>query len=701
MKVSKNILLLLFLLLLPKSIYSQIKEYKLEDLVVVAKSKAQLRREAPSAVSVIDPKLIKMSFTGLQEVLGKASGTKMLKSGGMGSRSRILIQGLDGKRIGIFINGIPAGHADNFDFAGIPLDMVEQVEIYKGIIPALLGGDGLGGAVNIVMKNQTRDYLCASYEVGTFSTHQASLNGKKSLNDKGVYVDFNAMYNYSKNNYKFDSPFEPGRIIKRDHDMYRTYSSGIGVTFTKTWFDRLSAGLDYSTVHKQIQGGLMNLQNNVQHAFRQTNSARFVGSLSKKLFDDRLELSFDQILEKHHVCLVDTSHYAYDFNGRPYPSSSVQGEIGRVPHDSKDSHTNVRELLNINYRASDMLSFNLNTIYSYNNKDPKDKLADKYSKIAYSGYKNKVKSLISGLTCELRLMDERLVSETGIKYFNVDTKIYPSSSVVILIDKVRATEQNRTKWGWSEALSYHFDDNILLKASVQQSVRLPLAEELFGDGVYLLHSLSLEPEKSFGVNIGASVLANTLSYPNFRIEVNGFYMRVDDMIKMMYASMSMVYVNIGRALIKGIDAEIDSHLTPWLQFRGNISWHNAVDNRRSSPGGGGDNFHYKWRIPNMPYLFGNAAVIIEKKNLIARNADSSLNLDMEYTHRFSYGWEANSKNSLAVPTKQIWNLGMHQSFGKHISIGAEVRNLFDKKNWAEYRYPLPGRTFHMKLIYNI
>ena len=110
----------------------------LSDVIVLGKGKTQRHREVPSAVTIIDGQSLKYKTATLNEILDNAAGIKVAQQGGLGNASRIIIQGMDGKRIGIFINGMPMGNSDEFQLSSIPIDMVDEVEIYKGIIPAWL-----------------------------------------------------------------------------------------------------------------------------------------------------------------------------------------------------------------------------------------------------------------------------------------------------------------------------------------------------------------------------------------------------------------------------------------------------------------------------------------------------------------------------------------------------------------------------------
>ena len=113
---------------------------------------------------------------------------------------------------------------------------------------------------------------------------------------------------------------------------------------------------------------------------------------------------------------------------------------------------------------------------------------------------------------------------------------------------------------------------------------MPIADELFGDGVLLLPSEKLRPERSFNVNAGAIWLSDARYYPQVRIGVNTFYMSAKDMIKLMYSSMKMAYDNIGKVRVMGMDMEIDSKLNRWLDIQGNITWQDARDMRKDAVG---------------------------------------------------------------------------------------------------------------------
>ncbi|MGP1579139.1 TonB-dependent receptor [Porphyromonas endodontalis] len=674
----------------------------LSDVIVLGKSKAQRHREVPSAITIIDSQELKYKTATLNEILDNAAGIKVAQQGGLGNASRIIIQGMDGKRIGIFINGMPMGNSDEFQLSSIPIDMVDEVEIYKGIIPAWLGGDGLGGAVNIRLKDFKKNHLEMAFEAASYNTYIGSLQLKHYLGKTSTALHAGATMNYAKNNYSFSSPFELGRIIHRDHDAYTHGGFNVGISSQQWWFDQFDLTLSADYYRKEIQGGLINVQNNIQHAFTRTRSASTSLSLEKSFLKGKLTAQFHSIVGFSLVNQVDTSHYCYDFIGNRFPSGSGRGEIGAVPNDSHDRHTTVRELLNLTYKIGNNQLVTWTTNYRYGCKMPKDELADSYSRLPTSGYPSRLHSIVSGLTHELKLYGGKFTNELGIKLFNHHSEVLPFAEAIMLQDKLKASTNHSTMAGWSEAVALHLLPNnaLTLKAAVQSTVRMPIAEELFGDGVLLLPSEKLRPERSFNINAGAIWLINAMRYPQVRIGINTFYMSAKDMIKLMYSSMNMAYDNIGKVRVMGIDMEMESKLNRWLDLQGNITWQDARDMRKEAVGGG-ENFHYRYRIPNMPYLFGNVGVRLHKDGLLSKSSSSAFASTFGFTKAFSYNWEASNHNTMLIPARYCWDVAVHHSFNKRCQLSFEIRNILNRENWAEFRYPMERRTFHLKMKYII
>lgn len=669
---------------------------QLAEVVVIGKSKEQRMREVPSTITVLDKKDLQGQVSSLNDVLNRAMGVKVAEKGGMGSVSRMMIQGLDGKRIAIFVNGMPYGSSEQANLSAIPIDRIEAVEIYKGVVPAWLGGDGLGGAVNVILKQMSGDHIKFAYEIGSFNTHKADIQASKSLEKAGIDVTLGGTLIQSDNNYIFKSPFEDDLIIKRDHDKYRSYGADLSIGFTKLWFDHIGLSIGFQHIYQQIQGGLQHIQQNVQYAHNNIDSWQGGLSLNKSLLDNDLEMSLNTMLSRSIINHVDTSRWCYNFLGERYPSSNGMGEIS-YPNDSHDKYTTIQSVLNLSYKLSQNNRLLLNISYQYSRKDPRDDVAESFTKFPINFMPNKLHFLSSGLTHELKLLDESLTNELSGKFFFYKSEVFPVGFTIYPNNILESNKNKKSTWGGSEAIAWKPIDNFTAKASVQYTFRTPRAEELFGNGVLIFANEKLQPEQSFNVNIGLNWLINNRSYPNARVDINAYWMNVTDMIKLTTASsMSMKHINYGKVRILGAEAGVYTELLPWLAMRASITYQDSRD-RTQVQVGGGENFHYNYRVPNMPYFFGNAELRFSQRDLFTKDAQSSLFVAGDFTENFYYNWTLSKDSNLEIPRRWNLNAGVQQSFKDRYHLSFEVHNLLNSEQWAEYKYPLPGRSFHGKI----
>lgn len=137
-----------------------VSEKPIDEVVVTARSKARILRESSMPISVIAQHQLQGTASSINEVVARTTGVTVRNTGGVGSASRISVRGLEGKRMGLFIDESPMGQMSNFvSLNDIPTDMIERIEIYKGIVPYKFGGSALGGAVNIVTKDYPPFYF--------------------------------------------------------------------------------------------------------------------------------------------------------------------------------------------------------------------------------------------------------------------------------------------------------------------------------------------------------------------------------------------------------------------------------------------------------------------------------------------------------------------------------------------------------------
>ena len=669
---------------------------ELDGVVVTGKSKVQFMRESPEAITVINGKDLQGRSVSLETILDKTIGLKVGQTGGLGSSSRIIVHGLEGNRIQILWDGIPMSISDGtFSLDEIPIDIIERIEVYKSIIPARFGCDGLGGAVNIVTKEFSTDYLDASYELGSYQTHKGSVFSRKNFPKSGILLGAGGYYTSAKNDYSFRVPERENLLVKRDHDRFRSYMLKGKVAFTKLWFDEISTEFGYYNRFNEIQGVLKN----IQHAENKSGMFMLENKLIKSgMLNDRLNFESHFSLSHTTNNFVDTARVNHDFEGNIYPSPNGQGETGDVPHNSNDKGLEINERINFDYKLSANHSLNLNTLINYARRQPSDNIASQHAGFVIGGFPSKKTSFISGLTWESKLFDKKLTNMLSAKYFHLHSEIEDLTSYE-MIEAPKKKNNTTSQIGWIEAIKYELFRGFHLKASYQRAIRLPNSQELFGDGIITFPAAGLRPEKSHNFNLGFLIDKNdVLGLSRLQFEVNSFYMQVSDMIKLMKQHMAAGYVNAEKVHIKGIETEIKLDISPTVYAYGNLTYQDVRDVLNYLPGTQAPNPTKGLRLPNIPYLFANFGAEYHSNRLF-KNWYVKAFWDGKFTEEFFYFWELTELQKRRIPRSFVNDMGLLLTYKSKYSIALECHNIMNKEVWDQFRQPLAGRTLHLKFRY--
>lgn len=649
-------------------------------------------------VTVITAKQIENRAGNLNEILARQAGVQIRLSGGLGSESRISVRGLEGKRVQIFLDGNPLNSPDgSLGINDLPVQIIERIEIYKGSVPAYLGGDGLGSAVNVVFRHREVSYIDASYSRQSFNTQLASLILKKTFDAQGIEAGIGVFDTRTDNNYTMLSPYQPGLKIKRDHDQYHSLLIGGSVRFHKWWFDEVEIESAFVKNDRQIQG----IQRNIQHVESRSNAGVVVLNLARKnVFKEKLGLRYNIILAKFDVKFIDTASYNYNWGGTRYPSMLGKGELGIGPNLSRNLQHDLRQRLNLDYRVNGSTTVNLNNTSRYATLDPNDPVGNEYAGKNVFNYPGTLKNSVTGLTLEKRLINDDLLTSAAIKhYYNVvdgyNTNVYLTNATPDRLNTVTS------EFGYNAGLRYNITQPLLVKASYEKGVRLPNNSELFGDGVLITPSTALKPEIAHNYNAGI-VYDHTNSNGNrLQIEGNGFFMDVDNLIQLSGNGLTLGYVNYAKARITGADFDLKYDVTRYLYASLNGTFQDLTDKNRFIPGTDDvKNPTYNLTIPNTPRLFFNWSLEFHKGELTGRHSRTRLIYDGSFVDRFNYGFNISIYDNFAIPAYLTHTFSIEQSFsdGRYVITG-EVNNMTNEVVINSFNQPLPGRTFRIKIRY--
>ena len=693
--------------------------HKIDEIIITAsKNKAIIKeiQQSPMAVSVIDGSAIRGRSAGLQEVLTRTSGIKVRQEGGLGSSSKISVHGLEGKRVAVFINGFSLNSPDgSFDINEIPVDFIKRIEVYKGIVPAEYGGDGLGGAINIVTREPDCDLVNVSLDYSNFNTFRSFSAVKKRFEKPGIQIGVALSYNRSDNNYKMDltkiNPDytdNPYSSVTRNNDFFSSRTVIGHLLFNKLWFDEVVFEVAAYKNRKELQA--ITFDSREAHTYG-TNTM-YINKLEKRdFFLKGLDVKSSLVVPAINFNLVDTSRYIYDWDGTPTPS---EGETTDGSYNlANNKQIEARHRFNANYRLSENHRLNLNNQYAWSKYTPSDEYG-RLVDIELTDFPSISTTNITGLAHEYFGSNKRFQNSLILKAFYLNTHVFQTSERQTGSENEDNYTQappdskvNNVYWGISEGISYEALNGLRFKLSASRNVRLPDASELFGDGIYIIASSELQPERSINANVGLLFdRYNFLGLHRLQFETNVFYTSITDMISVMPAHWRLQYVNLGEILIKGVDADLKIDWTERLYGYFNITWQDIRDNLKyTTDDKTVENPTYGKRVPNIPWFYFNTGLEYHRADWIGKGELSRIYCDLSYVYGFSYAWKetnrADQKHLWEIPSYYTLNFGFQQSFfGNELALNFEVSNLTDATVYNSYRLPLPGRTFRIKLLYN-
>jgi len=671
----------------------------LNEVIISEKSQARILREQAMPISVISMQQLQGTVSDVQSILAKTVGVTVRATGGLGSTSRLSVRGLEGKRIGFFIDETPmADQSDFIDLNDIPVDMIDRIEIYKGVVPAKFGGSAMGGAVNIVIKEYPEHYADVSYQRESYNTNRFQTVVKKNDFRHGLVYGIGGGYTYAANDYTMDSPYIDGLRIYRDHDAFRKVMLGGSIKAHKWWFDEVELEPVYLNTYHEIQG----IETDIRHAHSKSQGYLLNLKLVKDDFlVEGLDFDMSTALAYTQYNMIDTARSYYDWNGQAHATPSVYGgEIigNRYATDSDNRKFTLLNKLYIEYLINKRHSVIFNSLIQTADGRPSDELKIK-SLGKQVDFDSRMRSWVVGLTYDYRSLDQRFLSSLTGRYYwyGMDTK-YENLYVTVPVEDISL---RKTSAGFSEAIRYRITPGLMAKLSGGYDVRIPSENELLGDGSTIAPSEQLMPERNLSFNAGLLYDLTGIHPTNLQIELNGYYMHVDDMIRFVKGILGAQYQNFGEMRTIGVEAEVKADVLPWLYGYANVTYQDLRDTREHEAGKDLPNPTKGKRMPNIPYFMANAGLEFHKENLFGGSGQNTrLFADASFIEEYFYDFELTKNEKRRIPRSLTFDLGFeHSFFDQRLYISGKIKNVADAKVISEYNCPLPGRTLGIKLRY--
>lgn len=656
----------------------------------------------------------------LTEVLNQTAGIRVRQPGGLGAPPEVSINGFQGRAVRYFKDDIPLDYlGQGYSIASIPVNSIDRVEVYKGVLPNQLGADALGGGVNIVSRELFNRHTAISYEYGSFNTHRATVNAHRQLSGHW-FLSLDGFYNHSDNDYDADvmvidpetrNPY-PDRV-RLFHNAYSSYYAEASAGLRNTsWTDLFKVSIARFQMQREIQHPA--LMTDPYGAIKAGQSS-LVPSLRYKKTLAAGRLHFDQFIAYNNLKFnrTDTLRGQYDWYGN-YTPAATANRIGESRQPSL-ANVDLRYLTartHLNFKLNADHTIHLNYVYTHVNRkgqDPLGAVIETTGQDVLELPANYAKQVIS-LSLESDFLEKKLQHTLIFKHF-----WYKSSGIDAwaagIIGEGSITRQTGNYWGIADALKFQVTSNSFVRASVEWANRLPEQDELFGNVQWIVPNFRLRPEKSLNANIGY----NWSRQGRYHLEMNGFFRNTKDLILLIPIQAPYAQYN-NQENVRGFGVELDGKYQFLTRFTAtaNATWQNLrlkdiedVVNRWKNNA----------RLRNTPYAFANVGLaayvnhIFQKSdrldfyghyNYVREFYLETISKDSEPSSFLGLFGSASVNSLIIIPNQHSVNMGLtYTPVHARWSINLESRNLTDANLYDYYRVQRAGRSAHLKINYQI
>ena len=677
-----------------------------EELDIISVSASSDINEIESSgfnVDVISTDEYLNTTKNISQLLNETPGIVVRENGGLGSAYDLSLNGLSGEQVRYFIDGVPM---ENFGSAlglnNIPVNLVDRVEVFKGVVPVSLGSDALAGAINIITPDLNVDIFDASYSYGSFNTHRVALLGQTS-NFEGYFLRTSGYFNYSDNNYTMGSVPETDELgnilgdisVKRFNDEYQSGMFSLKAGRTNfSWADELSLNLTYAE-NKDNHQHPSTSTNIVFGEVYSRNETYLLSSLYKKQINDFFIKAYvlgGSISETYY----DTASRSYDWEGNYTDKPKTQGELKSLSiFERKDNI--LRLNLSGDYNYNQDTTFSLNLSSNKLDRDGNDRVDTVNVNFTLP---NSVDKNVLGFNYSQFSFDEDLNTNLFVKQYDYSARV-GSRQEIDGVTQNDETHVNFSNTGYGFSLHYQLSEANSIKTSYEKAYRLPEPDEILGSGLYIRVNPNLKAEASDNFNIG---LISEFKISNLFIksEINGFYRDAEDFISFHLDNVTEgIYKNTNHVEVTGVETAFSFNWNQRFDLQINATYQDIID-KTIVLADGDRNLEYGARLPNKPYLYANLRTGF---NHITRDSNKfSVHWSSHYVERyFLYPEDFGEKRyKRDIPTQVTHDIDLEYSmnYGTY-NVAFNASNIFDEPVYDNYNIQKPGRAFNLKFRYSL
>ena len=709
---------------------------ELNEVNIVQKTEKKQIETQGFAVAVIETKEASLRNLNTNELLDRSVGVRVRQNGGIGSRVEYNLNGMSGSAVGIFLDGIEIStYGSSFNLNNIPPAMIERIEVYKGVLPAHLTGDYVGGAINVVLKKDaSQNNITAAVAYGSFNTFQADLSGIYRNKRTGFTVRGSGFYTYTDNSYttwgKFSKFVHPDRTLeryyraKRFNNAYRTVGGRFEIGFTNVnWADQFFIGYNVSDTYAEIPHGTTMARPYVGRFGEYQAHVVSLNYNKNNFLVKGMALNVNAVRSYRTTYVQDTVGQVYNWDGNPrmlirngeeipVPPTPGMGQQGAKSIVEVNRHiTNMRS--NLGYTVFPGHRISLNHKLEATDRDDNDLLNPVNKDLVTV---SNVMTNILALNYEAQLLNDKLKTNILGKYTSNRT-IQTKPEIVEqdganVVNRVESKSVNNN-FGYGATVSYNVFSKLYIIGSTQNSYVAATENQLYGDPENnILENLNLVPEKNVNYNLGFRHGPIQMGKHKFTLYASAFWRNgynkitqqaVEDQIVPGRESDADIqvtkYVNIGRTQSRGFEGEVIYVYDNKLNALFNFSKFNTLFKQKFDQKGNPHDL-YNLQLPNEPFFTMNGSVQYRLSDKFQKKSILNIYYNTGFVAPFRTVWM--ESEWFTTPTQFYHDVGASYRFPKGKMVASlDLKNVLNAEMYDNFGVQKPGRSISVKLNYTI
>jgi vitamin B12 transporter len=152
-------------------------------VVTATRDEIPLEQIGASVTIVPEETFEAQQYRTVEEALRAVPGVDVQRSGSLGKVTTVRIRGANAAQIQVLVDGVrvKSTTSGDFDFADLPLDDVQRIEVVRGPQSTIYGADAIGGVINVITRRgRGKPTAWLDFEAGNYETfrERAGVSGE-------------------------------------------------------------------------------------------------------------------------------------------------------------------------------------------------------------------------------------------------------------------------------------------------------------------------------------------------------------------------------------------------------------------------------------------------------------------------------------------------------------------------------------------